>query len=160
VLRYNYVRKTGLTELIYHQKIKMPKNKAPQVTHSKPPSKCPKPYCGGTAFTPHEDGWQCINCMKIIYDQEALPYIANNHPERVGQYNYHKSPETQKDTPRYGYSDSANFHQGHNPEQPATECAMLDNETWEWLPEYDNILALPEIHRFVRIGQLIGSESS
>ena len=98
--------------------------------------------------------------MKIIYDQEALPYIANNHPERVGQYNYHKSLETQKDTPRYGYSDSANFDQGPNSEQSGTEYTGLDDETWEWLPEYDNILALPEIHRFVRIGQLIGSESA
>jgi len=32
-----------------------------------PPSVCTKPGCGGTFFIPHEDGWQCFNCMKIIY---------------------------------------------------------------------------------------------
>jgi len=136
----------------------MPKNKAPQVHYSKPPSICPKPYCGGTSFTPHEDGWQCINCMKIIYNQEALPYIANNHPERHGQYNYHKSLETRKDALRYDYSDSANFDQSYNPERLVTECIVLDDETWEWFLEYNNILALPEIHRFVRIDQLTRGE--
>jgi ribosomal protein S27AE len=33
----------------------------------KPPLVCPKANCGGTFFIPHEDGWQCFNCMKIIY---------------------------------------------------------------------------------------------
>jgi len=136
----------------------MLKNKTPQLTHSKPPSICPKPYCGGTSFTPHEDGWQCTNCMKIIYNQEALPYIANNRPERIGRYNYHQPLETQKDAPRYSYSDSANFDQSYYPEQSVTECLALDDETWEWLLEYDNILALPEINRLVRINRLTRSE--
>ena len=35
--------------------------------YDKPPSVCPKANCGGTSFIPHEDGWQCFNCMKIIY---------------------------------------------------------------------------------------------
>ena len=37
------------------------------------PSVCPKPGCGGRGFIPHEDGWQCFNCMKIIYrDNDTL----------------------------------------------------------------------------------------
>ena len=32
-----------------------------------PPRVCPKPGCGGTVFIPHEEGWQCFNCMKILY---------------------------------------------------------------------------------------------
>jgi len=35
--------------------------------YEKPPSVCPKANCGSTVFIPHEDGWQCFNCMKIIY---------------------------------------------------------------------------------------------
>jgi ribosomal protein S27AE len=35
--------------------------------YERPPSVCPKTDCGGTYFIPHEDGWQCFNCMKIIY---------------------------------------------------------------------------------------------
>jgi ribosomal protein S27AE len=35
--------------------------------YEKPPLVCPKANCGGTFFIPHEDGWQCFNCMKIIY---------------------------------------------------------------------------------------------
>jgi len=31
------------------------------------PPVCIKPGCQGTVFIPHEDGWQCLNCMKIIY---------------------------------------------------------------------------------------------
>ncbi|MBN1863037.1 MAG: hypothetical protein JW790_05275 [Dehalococcoidales bacterium] len=33
----------------------------------KPPLKCPKCHYGGRYIVPHEDGWQCWNCMKIIY---------------------------------------------------------------------------------------------
>jgi ribosomal protein S27AE len=44
-----------------------------------PPRVCPKPDCGGTFFIPHEDGWQCWNCMKIIYrNQASLPQILNS----------------------------------------------------------------------------------
>ncbi len=35
--------------------------------YSQAPSVCTKPGCGGTFFIPHEDGWQCFHCMKIIY---------------------------------------------------------------------------------------------
>jgi ribosomal protein S27AE len=35
--------------------------------YEKPPLVCPKADCGGTFFIPHDDGWQCFNCMKIIY---------------------------------------------------------------------------------------------
>jgi hypothetical protein len=38
-----------------------------------PPSVCTKPGCGGTVFIPHEDGWQCFNCMKIIYRRQYSP---------------------------------------------------------------------------------------
>jgi ribosomal protein S27AE len=31
------------------------------------PSFCPKCNCQGKYLIPHEDGWQCWNCMKIIY---------------------------------------------------------------------------------------------
>ena len=37
------------------------------------PSLCTKPGCGGTIFLPHEDGWQCFNCMKIIYKASLKP---------------------------------------------------------------------------------------
>jgi ribosomal protein S27AE len=39
---------------------------------SHPPQVCPKPYCGGTSFLRHEEGWQCLNCMKIIYREQAV----------------------------------------------------------------------------------------
>ncbi len=35
--------------------------------YNQAPLVCTKPGCGGTLFLPHEDGWQCFNCMKIIY---------------------------------------------------------------------------------------------
>ncbi|MFC2024395.1 hypothetical protein ACFLTJ_02295 [Chloroflexota bacterium] len=52
----------------------------------KPPPVCPKPWCRSDYFIPHEDGWQCWNCMKIIYQGDPLPLIPNNHPQRVGPY--------------------------------------------------------------------------
>ena len=39
---------------------------------SRPPQVCPKPYCEGTSFLRHEEGWQCMNCMKIIYREQAV----------------------------------------------------------------------------------------
>jgi hypothetical protein len=60
---------------------------------SKPPSVCPKPQCGGTYFIPHEDGLQCWDCMKIIYKDQPLSHIANNHPERVAHYRTSGYPE-------------------------------------------------------------------
>ena len=38
-----------------------------------PPPVCTKPGCGGSVFIPHEDGWQCFNCMKIIYRRQDSP---------------------------------------------------------------------------------------
>ena len=35
--------------------------------YEKPPEVCTKTNCGGKFFIPHEDGWQCFNCMKIVY---------------------------------------------------------------------------------------------
>jgi len=35
--------------------------------YTQAPTVCTKPGCGGTMFIPHEDGWQCFNCMKVIY---------------------------------------------------------------------------------------------
>jgi len=49
-----------------------------------PPAFCPKCHCNH--FIEHEDGWQCWNCMKIIYQSEPLPLINNNRPTRVGPY--------------------------------------------------------------------------
>lgn len=37
------------------------------------PKVCPKPGCGGMVFLPHEEGWQCFNCMKIVYKASAPP---------------------------------------------------------------------------------------
>ena len=37
------------------------------------PAVCTKPGCGGMVFIPHEDGWQCFNCMKIIYKASEEP---------------------------------------------------------------------------------------
>jgi len=35
--------------------------------YTQAPAACIKPGCGGTVIVPHEDGWQCFSCMKIIY---------------------------------------------------------------------------------------------
>ncbi len=35
--------------------------------YSQAPSVCTKPGCQGKIIVPHEDGWQCFSCMKIIY---------------------------------------------------------------------------------------------
>jgi hypothetical protein len=39
---------------------------------TEPPAVCTKPGCGGRLFIPHEEGWQCWNCMKIIYRSRPL----------------------------------------------------------------------------------------
>lgn len=49
----------------------------------KPPAVCPRSKCGGTYFIPHEDGWQCWNCMKIIYEDSPLTPIYNNRITRI-----------------------------------------------------------------------------
>jgi hypothetical protein len=48
------------------------------------PSVCTKPGCGGTVFIPHEDGWQCFNCMKIIYKVSTEP-PQNSVPRRYAR---------------------------------------------------------------------------
>jgi len=52
-----------------------------EVRHrEKPPRVCPKPGCKGTVFIQHPDGWQCFNCMKVIYqDQPILAIVLNSH---------------------------------------------------------------------------------
>jgi Zn ribbon nucleic-acid-binding protein len=34
---------------------------------------CPKCKYTGKYILAHEDGWQCLNCMKIIYRDQPLP---------------------------------------------------------------------------------------
>jgi hypothetical protein len=44
-----------------------------------PPTACSKPDCKGMFFIPHDDGWQCWNCMKIVYrDQSILSNMLNS----------------------------------------------------------------------------------
>jgi hypothetical protein len=88
--------------------------------------------------------------MKIIYKHEPLPYIANNHPERIGQYNCHKEG-TRKGASRYDCSDSANLGQGRNPEWSFTKYPALEDETFEWFNEYYDFVELPDITEFVRM---------
>lgn len=33
------------------------------------PEVCPKPGCKGVRFIRTEEGYQCLNCFKIIYDR-------------------------------------------------------------------------------------------
>jgi len=54
---------------------------------SKPPEICTKPYCHGTYFVKHEDGWQCLNCMKIIY--KYRPVVDFEQREASGSHRYH-----------------------------------------------------------------------
>lgn len=37
------------------------------------PIVCPKCKYTGKYITVHEDGWQCFNCMKIIYKNKPMP---------------------------------------------------------------------------------------
>ncbi len=86
--------------------------------------------------------------MKIIYKDEPLPYIANNRPERIGQYNYHES-RTREDALGYTYSDSANPDQSRNPERSVTECPVLEDEILDWFSEYDDFAEFPEITKAI-----------
>ena len=52
----------------------------------KPPEVCPKPYCHSTTFIKHEDGWQCINCMKVIYRYKLV--VDSNKREPCGSHHY------------------------------------------------------------------------
>ena len=139
----------------------MPRKRTPQtVIYSQPPKVCPKPECGGTSFIQHEDGWQCLNCMKIIYLDEPLPYIANNRPERLGHYDYRKSA-SRDNTPQYSRQNNENSNLSRdNKTPPATEARPLEEDLWDWLPEYEGLLELPGIQDFERIEQLIRSEAA
>ena len=61
---------------------------------SKPPQVCPKPNCECTIFIRHVDGWQCLNCMKIIYRKQLV--ISSNDTSRDG---YHKGS-------KYSYTET------------------------------------------------------
>ncbi|MFO8143498.1 MAG: hypothetical protein R6T78_02345 [Dehalococcoidales bacterium] len=37
-----------------------------------PPEVCTKPNCRSGVFIRHEDGWQCLNCMKVIYSSQIV----------------------------------------------------------------------------------------
>ena len=51
-----------------------------------PPRECPKPFCHGTTFIIHEDGWQCLNCMKVIYRYKRV--VDHNRRESCGSHRY------------------------------------------------------------------------
>jgi len=120
----------------------MLRKKVPQRTHiSKPPSVCPKPHCGSNYFISHEDGWQCWNCMQIIYRYQPLPYISNNRPERVGPYNFKRALEVQEDALGDGYLVSVNLDQSDDSEPWVEECTTIINgEIWDWFPDSDELV--------------------
>ena len=100
---------------------------------SEPPPVCPKPNCKGTSFVPHEDGWQCINCMKIIYDKDPLPYIANNRPERIGKYGHLESKmEEFVSEPEYFGSVETCIHH----DLSIADCPILGEDILDWFLEY------------------------
>jgi ribosomal protein S27AE len=53
---------------------------------TRPPQVCPKPNCGNTVFARHTDGWQCLNCMKIIYRKQLVIEPDNDHIVREGSH--------------------------------------------------------------------------
>ena len=50
-----------------------------------PPPTCTKPGCNSVLVIRHMDGWQCLNCMKIIYREQ--PVMKSDNPMRDG---YHR----------------------------------------------------------------------
>jgi hypothetical protein len=118
-------------------------------SHStKYPSACSKPHCNGNHFIRHEDGWQCLNCMKIIYRYPPLPYIQNNHPERVGPYNYKSSPEMKECGSNNGYLDSINPNQKYDSELRDVESiTVLENDLWDWAPDLSELPAISGIYK-------------
>ena len=114
----------------------------------KPPSVCPKPQCGGTYFIPHEDGLQCWDCMKIIYRDQPLPHIANNHPERVGPYNQKNSPEIKEYGLSNGYLDSVNLNRKDDSELWDVESiTVIDNDIWDWAPDFNELFTISGIYK-------------
>ena len=53
---------------------------------TRPPQVCPKPNCGSTVFVRHTDGWQCLNCMKIIYRKQLVIEPDNDNIVREGSH--------------------------------------------------------------------------
>ena len=49
----------------------------PKTNSAGRPIVCPKCKYTGKYIVAHEDGWQCLNCMKIIYRDQPLP-ISNS----------------------------------------------------------------------------------
>ena len=47
---------------------------------------CPKPNCKGVVFIRHIDGWQCLNCNKIIYREQPVMDLTENI--REGHHRY------------------------------------------------------------------------
>ncbi|GEM_PF-4826963 len=130
---------------------KTPENeKRQRICYSNPPLICPKPYCGSTSFASHEDGWQCLNCMKIIYVDKPLPYIANNRPERIGQYNDHELIE-REDISERSHSYSVNLKQDYNTERSVDECQMLKDESVDCFMEYEQFSDLAGTTRMLQM---------
>jgi hypothetical protein len=53
---------------------------------TRPPEICPKPFCHGTTFIIHEEGWQCLNCMKVIYRYKKV--VDHERLESSGSHRY------------------------------------------------------------------------
>lgn len=128
---------------------KMNSEYSSKLSHSiKFPSSCSKPNCNGNHFIRHEDGWQCLNCMKIIYRHPPLPYIHNNHPERVGPYNHKSSPEMKEFRPNTGYLDSIYINLKDDSELFDVESInMIYNDLWEWAPDLNELHTISVIYR-------------
>lgn len=65
--------------------------------YSQAPPVCTKPGCEGTVFIPHEDGWQCFSCMKIIYkanDRVVKKIFAKRHGRDNNQRSTYEIKET------------------------------------------------------------------
>ena len=57
-----------------------------EVRINRPPEVCTKPHCEGIVFLRHEDGWQCLNCMKIIYSSQ--PILDSDERKSCGFHRY------------------------------------------------------------------------
>ncbi len=109
-------------------------NEAPKMTYSpQSPYICTKPNCEGIRFILHEDGWQCLNCMKIMYRDAQLPYIANNHPERVGNYGSKSALELRNDASNDGYYCPVEIEQNNDFKNwVAASITVIDSDFWDW----------------------------
>ncbi len=86
--------------------------------------------------------------MKIIYRDQPLPYIANNHPERVGPYNYKGSPEMKEYGSNNGYLDSVNLNRKDDSELWDVESiAVIDNDICDWALDFNELFAISGIYK-------------